>query len=90
MKTRAIRRPRPPVETADYLAMLRRLIRSAGVRVGSGDVEDFAVLANIHQELEIALAGSVDGLRASGHTWEAIGAATGVTRQAALMKWSHR
>jgi hypothetical protein len=63
------------------------MVKSAGHRVGNGDVDDFAELVAIHTELEQALHVAVVGLRASGHTWQDIGAATGVTRQAALMKW---
>jgi hypothetical protein len=37
--------------------------------------------------LEVATQAAVDGLRASGYTWQSIGEATGTSRQAALMKW---
>lgn len=90
MKSKVGRGRRDLVDTPEYLAMLRRLLRSAATRVASGDVDDFAVLVSIDEDLQLALQVAVAGLRASGHTWEAIGAATGVTRQAALMKWQRR
>jgi hypothetical protein len=76
------------VDTGDYLLMLSRILRAAGTRVADADVEDLAALIALREQLDGAILAAVHGLRASGHTWETIGAATGTTRQAAIMKWS--
>lgn len=88
MKTRSARSPRPPVETADYLAMLRRIVRAAGPHVGEADVDDLATFIAIRDDLDAAIVVAVRHLRESGHTWQDIGTAVGTTRQAALMRWS--
>jgi hypothetical protein len=64
------------------------MVRAAGTRVGTDDVEKLARLVAIHQVVESAIFEAVRGLRAAGHTWQDIGDVTGTTRQAALMKWS--
>lgn len=75
------------IETADYLKMLRRMIRAAGKRVGHADPADLRLLAELRVDLDDALQTGVDGLRADGFTWASIGEAMGTTRQAALMRW---
>lgn len=77
-------------ETSDYLVALRRMVRAAGRRVGHADPEDLAVLADIAATLDEAMVAAVAGLRAGGFTWESIGQALGVTRQAALMRFGPR
>ncbi|HSS12231.1 MAG TPA: hypothetical protein VLL25_20250 [Acidimicrobiales bacterium] len=76
-------------DTHEYLKMLRRMVKAAGTRVGHADPEDLAELIAIRTDLDTAIRRAVDGLRADGFTWQSIGDATGTTRQAALMKWSH-
>jgi hypothetical protein len=73
--------------TADYLSMLRRMMTAAGRRVGEADAEELDELIASRDEMNQVIERAVDGLRADGYTWESIGAATGTTRQAALMKW---
>jgi hypothetical protein len=73
--------------TADYLSMMRRMMAAAGRRVGEADAAELAELIAIRDEMNAVIQRAVDGLRADGYTWESIGAATGTTRQAALMKW---
>lgn len=75
-------------ETHEYLVVLRRMIRAAGTRVGHGDPTDLAELVALRFVLDEAIRAGVAGLRDDGFTWESIGAATGTTRQAALMKWA--
>lgn len=77
-------------ETSAYLQMCRRIIRAAGRRVGHADIEDLAVLISIGQELDDAIVVAIRGLRNDGYTWERIGEAFGVTRQAVIMRWSSR
>ena len=73
--------------TTDYLSMMRRIMTAAGRRVGEADAEDLTELIAIRDEMNQVIQRAVDGLREDGYTWESIGAATGTTRQAALMKW---
>jgi hypothetical protein len=73
--------------TTAYLAMLRRMIVAAGRRVGQADTAELVELMELRTGLEVATQAAVDGLRASGYTWQSIGEATGTSRQAALMKW---
>jgi hypothetical protein len=77
-------------ETGDYLRMLRRVTAAAGKRVGEADVEDLAELIGIQKDLDAAIGRAVAGLRDDGYTWQSIGDALGVTRQAAFMRWGPR
>lgn len=77
-------------DTHSFLVMLRRMIRTAGRRVGHEDPEALAELIAMKDLLDEAIVVAVAGLRHDGITWESIGKATGTTRQAAIMKWSHR
>lgn len=79
------------VDTSAYLAMLRRMIRASGRRfAGQADPEDLATLLALHHDLDAAAREAVAALRGDGFTWESIGQALGVTRQAALMRWGNR
>jgi hypothetical protein len=90
MISRPRRRRSREIDTPEYLLMLSRILRSAGSRVADADAEDLAALIGLREQLDNAIVAAVRGLRASGTTWEDIGAATGTTRQAAIMKWSKR
>lgn len=68
--------------------MVQRMIRAAGRRAADGDPEQLKALFDLQGKLEAAIVESIRGMRASGATWESIGAISGVTRQAALMRWS--
>jgi hypothetical protein len=72
------------VEAIDFLAMVRRIVRAAGARVGTADVDELQVLVAIRIDLNSAIVEAVRRLRAAGYTWEAIGDVLGLTRQAAL------
>jgi len=87
MKTMTRRRT---IEPCDYVAMLRRMIGAAGVRVGHGDPEDVALLLGLQDDLAEAVQASIEAQRATGITWESIGEAVGTTRQAAIMRWGRR
>lgn len=75
-------------QTADYLAMVRRIIRAAGRRVGSADPEDLQELIELQVTLDLAIREAVHAQRLSGITWQSIGDATGTSRQAAIQKWA--
>jgi len=79
-----------PTQTSDYLAMVRRIIRAAGRRVGNADPEDLAELIALQHDLDKAIREAVHAQRLSGITWQSIGDATGTTRQAAIMKWAEQ
>jgi hypothetical protein len=78
---------RPVVENSDYSAFLRRAIRSAGKRVGGGDVDGLADLLSLAGELDRAIDSAVRGLRDAGYSWGEIASRLGVTRQAAQQRW---
>lgn len=87
MPTGSRKRPKRYVETADFLKLVATLVRRAGVRVSTENIEDLRDLMALQRELDAATVQAVAGLRTAGVTWEQIGEATGTTRQAALMRW---
>lgn len=68
--------------------MCARLLSNGGARAADGDVGDFRQLLELRTILDEALVEAVRGLRDAGVTWDEIGAASGTTRQAALMRWN--
>lgn len=52
------------VETADYLGMVRRVLRAAARRVGEADEFELAELAALRGDLDEAIAQAVAGQRA--------------------------
>jgi len=77
------KRPRRRVENAEYAAFVRRILRAYGRRVRDGDVEALALMLNLAEEIDTAIAESVKGLRAYGYSWAEIGSRLGIARQAA-------
>lgn len=77
------------VENGDFAGFIRRAIRAHGRRVGDGDVDALPELAQLRDEVDVALAEAVAGLRAAphAHSWQRIADALGVTRQAAMQRW---
>lgn len=71
------------IETPEYAAMMRRMIRAHGRRVAQADPIDLADLAALREVLDEALGVAVAGLRAQGNSWAAIAEGLGVTRQTA-------
>lgn len=76
------------IDHPEFYAMIRRLLRAASRRAADGDPEELAQLLALAHYVDQVAAVAVAGLRANGYTWEAIGRATGTTRQAALMRWA--
>lgn len=78
----------PPVENDAYAAFLRRAIRALGARAGD-DLGALPELAALRDDVDAALARAVTALRGEPHaySWGEIGAALGVTRQAAQARW---
>jgi hypothetical protein len=81
------KRPRRQVENDEYGAFVRRVLRTCSRRVGDGDVEALALLVDLSEEIDAAMAGAVKGLPAHGYSWAEIGYRLGITRQAAQQRW---
>jgi hypothetical protein len=76
-----------PIETPEYAAMVRRVIRRYGERVGDADPVDLTTMVEISREFDHAVRVAVRGLRAAGFTWREIGEALGTSKEAALMRF---
>jgi hypothetical protein len=63
------------------------MIRAAGKRVADADEVELGVLIGLHDELDKAIQGAVDGMRERGMTWAYIGRSIGIKRSAAQEKW---
>lgn len=76
------------VETAEYAAFGRRMLRSWARRVGDGNPEDLTELLATAKALDALIAEAVTAQRAAYQTsWTEIGRAAGTTRQAAQQRW---
>jgi hypothetical protein len=73
----------------EMLRTAARLVRSTGGDAKLADPETFAVIWGLQLDLESAAVAAIDGMRAKGFTWEEIGAAVGVTKNAAS-QWRKR
>ncbi len=80
-------RRRRTVENDEYAAFIRRVLRAYSRRVGDGDVEALALMLDLAEEIDTAIAEAVRGLRARGYSWAEIGVRLGITRQAAQQRW---
>lgn len=77
-----------PVETPDYAAFLKRIIRAYSKRIADGDIEALADLSGVVAELDHAIGQAVLQLRAEyGYSWADIARPLGITRQAAQQRW---
>jgi hypothetical protein len=72
----------------EYALGVLRQVRTVGRRA-AGDLAEFAVLWRVRAEADAACVTAVDGLRTSGHTWDAVAASAGLSRQA-LIQWRAR
>lgn len=71
------------VETPEYAAMVRRIVRAHGRRVAAADPEDLAALVGLHKVVDLAVREAVAGQRDRGASWSAIARGLGTSRQAA-------
>ena len=79
------------VETPEFAAMARRVIRALGRRVIDGDEPDLAELVALRGVVNEAIAEAVHGQRTKhGRSWSEIAAGLGTTRQAAQQRYGHR
>lgn len=88
--TPAKKRQRREVETMEFLdTVVSRTIRRAGERVGDSDEPELVRLLQMRAELDAAIAVAVAGQRTRS-SWEKLGSALGMTRQAAFQKWGRK
>lgn len=75
-------------ENDKYFQMLGRMIKSGAKRAGNADEHDLAALASLVGLLEASIKDAIHQQLDQGKTWEKIGLALGVSRQAAHRKYS--
>jgi hypothetical protein len=75
------------VENDNYAAFIQRVIAAHGRRIARGDIEGLATLADLADDINIALQDAITGLRAAGFSWADIATRLGITRQAAQQRW---
>jgi hypothetical protein len=85
LSQRAVKRParraKRRVESPDYAAFVRRVIRAFGRRAGEGDIDALPELAKLRDELDAAVGQAVRDLHAKGWSYAEIGNRLGVSRQ---------
>lgn len=76
------------IETPEYAAMLRRMIRAYARRVADADDVDLAQMVQLREEIDVAITAAVRGQREQhGRSWADVGRGLGITRQAAQMRY---
>lgn len=73
----------------EYFAFARRLARAFGRRVADSDPDDLLLLLELRDEVDQAIGLAVIGQRRAGFSWQQIGEALGMTKQAAYARWAH-
>ena len=74
-------------ENDEYAAFARRVIAAYSRRIARGDIDAVTGMAQLADELDIAICHAVTGLRTQGYSWADIGARLGITRQGAQQRW---
>ncbi len=77
------RRRRDVVETGEFAAFTRRILRAYARRVADCDIEALTDLVNLSNDLDTAIHQAVNGLRECGYSWADIAARLGIARQSA-------
>lgn len=75
------------VETGEFLAMVRRMLRAAGRRVAESDEVELSDLAALRDDVDQVIAAAVQGWRTRGESWAIIGAALGISKQGAQKRY---
>lgn len=74
------------IETPEYAAMLKRMIRAYAVRVADADYVDLADMLEVKAELDEAIRAAVRE-QASRTSWATVAQGLGVTREAAFQRY---
>lgn len=75
------------IESDEYGAFARRVMRAYSRRIAAGDVDGLEGLAAVAAQANQALADAARQLHRDGYSWAEIGARLGVTKQAAHQRW---
>lgn len=83
------KRTKRPVETSQFDAFARRILRAYSRRVADGDIEALASLVALSSELDAVTRLAVTGLRKSpySYSWSEIADRLGVSKQAAQQRY---
>ncbi len=84
------RRRRRERETVEFVAMVRRMIRRAGVRVADADEIELRDLVALRDDLDAAILHAVRAQHARRGSWAYIGMALGIKRQTAQERYGRR
>ncbi|WP_231583759.1 hypothetical protein [Cellulomonas sp. A375-1] len=71
----------------EFMAFARRILRAASRRMADADPEDLGDLLALRAAVDEAIDQAVVGLHEQGTSWAAIGAAAGMSKQAAHKRW---
>lgn len=75
---------------SEFVAFARRILRAASRRMALADPEDLAELIMLRSAVDEAIDNAARGLHDGGASWTQIGAAVGISRQAAQQRWGSR
>jgi hypothetical protein len=86
------KRPKRHVETPQFDAFVRRILRAYARRVAAGDVEALASLLGLSAEVDAVTRVAVAGLRAKpySYSWSEIASRLGTSKQAAQMRYGDK
>ena len=84
-----VQRTKKSVETTEFDAFARRILRAYGRRVADGDIEALRSLATFAAEIDTVTRAAVTGLRQEpySYSWSEIASRLGVTKQAVQMRY---
>lgn len=74
-------------DQSEFMAFTRRVLRAASRRMAAADPEDLADLVALRADVDEAIDRAARAVHEGGVSWAQIGAAVGITRQAAQQRW---
>lgn len=77
------------IETPEFAAMMRRMVRAYGRRVGDADPVDLEEMVALRDHLEAAIEEAVAGQKRS-FSWAEVAEGLGVTREAAWKRYGKK
>lgn len=78
------------VENGEYIKMLHRMIKAGAKRVGAADEQDLKMFSDLKVFIDEQLKDAVRMQIKEGKSWTDIGAALGISRQAACKRFKGR